>query len=123
MVKKTAPMDDKRKIIDIQTPELSARRQCETVGLSRCGFYYLKATVSAQNLEQMRRMDEAYTPVSVHGQAASDSLPEIAAFIPICSGTSRLHVSTRAECRYHLHPDAQKAPRISWPSWAGTTAT
>ncbi len=48
-------------MIDIRHSELSIRRQCELLGLSRSSFYQRKATESALNLELMRLMDEAYT--------------------------------------------------------------
>lgn len=48
-------------MIDIRHPELSIRRQCELLGLSRSSFYHRKATESVLNLELMRLLDEAYT--------------------------------------------------------------
>jgi putative transposase len=39
-------------------PDLSLRRQCELVGISRSGFYYEPVPESAENLALMRRLDE-----------------------------------------------------------------
>jgi putative transposase len=48
-------------LIDPGHAELSVRRQCELVGLSRSAWYYEPATESAENLRLMRRIDEEYT--------------------------------------------------------------
>jgi putative transposase len=39
-------------------PDLSLRRQCELVGISRSGFYYEPIPESEENLALMRRLDE-----------------------------------------------------------------
>jgi len=38
-------------------PELSVRRQCELLGLSRSSLYYEPAQETAKNLRLMRRID------------------------------------------------------------------
>ena len=40
--------------------ELSIRRQCELVGISRSGYYYEPVPESAENLALMRRLDELH---------------------------------------------------------------
>ena len=46
---------------------LSIRRQCELLDLSRASYYYTPATVSALNLELMRRLDEQYLRTPFYG--------------------------------------------------------
>jgi putative transposase len=42
-------------------PELSVRRQCELLGLSRSSLYYQPAAETADNLRLMRLLDQEYT--------------------------------------------------------------
>jgi putative transposase len=42
-------------------PELSVRRQCELLGLSRSSWYYEPAAETAENLRLMRLLDQEYT--------------------------------------------------------------
>ena len=48
-------------------PELSVRRQCELLGLSRSSLYYEAAPESAENLRLMRLLDEEYTAHPFYG--------------------------------------------------------
>jgi putative transposase len=50
-----------RPLVEPDHPELSVRRQCELLGLSRASLYYLPAPESPRNLALMRRIDEQYT--------------------------------------------------------------
>jgi putative transposase len=54
-------------LIDPHHPELSIRRQCALLDLSRATFYYQPATESALNLELMRRIDVEYTATPFYG--------------------------------------------------------
>lgn len=47
--------------------ELSIRRQCELVGISRSGFYYEPVPESEANLALMRRLDELHLERPVYG--------------------------------------------------------
>ena len=47
--------------------ELSLRRQCELVGISRSGFYYEPTPETAENLGLMRRLDELHLARPVYG--------------------------------------------------------
>lgn len=47
--------------------ELSIRRQCELVGISRSGFYYEPVAESRENLDLMRRLDELHLDYPVYG--------------------------------------------------------
>ena len=47
--------------------ELSVRRQCELVGISRSGFYYQPCPESEENLALMRRLDELHLARPVYG--------------------------------------------------------
>lgn len=48
-------------------PELSVRRQCELVGISRSGFYYQPCPESEENLALMRRLDKLHLEHPVYG--------------------------------------------------------
>ena len=48
-------------------PELSIRRQCELVDVSRSGFYYEPVGETAENLLLMRRLDEMHLEHPVYG--------------------------------------------------------
>ena len=54
---------------DLVTPceELSIRRQCELLEISRSGFYYEPVAESAENLALMRRLDELHLEHPVYG--------------------------------------------------------
>lgn len=48
-------------------PELSLRRQCALVGISRSGYYYEPVAETAENLALMRRLDELHLAHPVYG--------------------------------------------------------
>jgi putative transposase len=50
-----------RLLVEPGHPELSVRRQCELLGLSRSGLYYQPAGETEANLRLMRLIDEEYT--------------------------------------------------------------
>jgi putative transposase len=50
-----------RPLIETDHPELSVRRQCELLGLSRSSLYYQGVPESAENLRLMRLLDQEYT--------------------------------------------------------------
>jgi putative transposase len=47
--------------------ELSIRRQCELVGISRSGFYYEPVAESEENLALMRKLDQMHLEHPVYG--------------------------------------------------------
>jgi putative transposase len=47
--------------------QLSLRRQCELLGISRASLYYQAVSESAENLRLMRRIDEQYTRCPFYG--------------------------------------------------------
>src|SRR3974390_2540921 len=55
-------------------PELSLRRQCELVGISRSGFYYEPAAESPENLVLMRRLDELHLGHPCYGSRRLSAL-------------------------------------------------
>jgi putative transposase len=57
----------RRQLIEVDHPELSVRRQCELLGLSRATLYYEPAEETATNLRLMRRIDEEYTAHPFYG--------------------------------------------------------
>ncbi len=54
-------------MIDTGHPDLSVRRQCELLGLSRSSLYYEPAPETAANLRLMRLIDERYTACPFYG--------------------------------------------------------
>jgi len=54
-------------MIEPTHPELSIRRQCQLVGLSRATFYRQPTTESSLNLYLMRLIDEQYTRTPFYG--------------------------------------------------------
>ena len=48
-------------MIEVGRPDLSVRRQCELLGLSRSSLYYEPAGETVENLRLMRLIDEEYT--------------------------------------------------------------
>jgi putative transposase len=54
-------------LVEPDHPQISVRRQCELLGLSRATYYYSPATESALNLELMRCIDEQYLKMPFYG--------------------------------------------------------
>ena len=50
-----------RPLLEVGHPELSVRRQCALLGLSRSSLYYQAAPETAENLRLMRLLDKEYT--------------------------------------------------------------
>jgi putative transposase len=48
-------------LVEPDHPQLSVRRQCELLGLSRSSLYYEPAAETAENLRLMRLLDQEYT--------------------------------------------------------------
>lgn len=53
-----ASHEDRRGLVDPDHPELSIRRQCELLGVSRSSCYYEPRPERQENLDLMRRIDE-----------------------------------------------------------------
>jgi putative transposase len=60
-------VEQQRGLIEVGHPQLSVRRQCELLGLSRSTLYYQPAVETAENLELMRLIDRQYTAQPVTG--------------------------------------------------------
>ena len=56
-----------RQELVVPCAELSIRRQCELVGISRSGFYYEPVVETPENLVLMRRLDELHLARPVYG--------------------------------------------------------
>lgn len=54
-------VEQKRRLIEEDHPEVPVTRQCELLGLARSSYYYEPTGESASNLELMRLIDEIYT--------------------------------------------------------------
>jgi len=59
-------VSERQSLIEL-CPELSIRRQCQLVGISRSGFYYEACPESEENLALMRRLDELHLEYPVYG--------------------------------------------------------
>ena len=69
VAKKSEPLsvEAKRHLIDADHADLSIRRQCELLGLSRASYYYQAATETPDNLNLMRVIDEQYLKTPFYG--------------------------------------------------------
>jgi putative transposase len=65
-VQTAGPVSARREWIE-PCKELSLRRQCELIGISRSGFYYEPVCESPENLTLMRRLDELHLEYPVYG--------------------------------------------------------
>ena len=65
--KQACSLTEKRSWIERGHPEVSIRRQCELLGLSRSSWYVQAAGETAQNLQYMRLIDEQYLRRPVYG--------------------------------------------------------
>jgi putative transposase len=65
-VQATGSVGELQDLVD-GAPELSIRRQCELLGISRSGFYYEPCPESEENLALMRRLDELHLERPVYG--------------------------------------------------------
>lgn len=62
-----ASLTAKRELVDPDHAELSIRRQCELLGMSRSTWYYEPGQESAANLRLMRQIDEQYLKTPFYG--------------------------------------------------------
>ncbi len=63
----TASVEAKRALVEPDHPELSIRRQCALLGLSRASYYYAAAPEDPVNLQLMRRIDRQYLETPFYG--------------------------------------------------------
>lgn len=54
-------------LVEAAHPEISIRRQCDLLGVSRASWYYQPAGESEENLRRMRQIDEQYTRTPFYG--------------------------------------------------------
>jgi len=54
-------------MVQPEYPDLSVRRQCDLLSVSRSGYYYEPVAVSRQELALMRRIDEIHTKQPFYG--------------------------------------------------------
>lgn len=60
-------IEEGRRLVEPGHPEISLRRQCELLGVSRASLYYQPAGESEENLRLMRLIDEEYTRRPFYG--------------------------------------------------------
>jgi len=54
-------------LVDVDNDQISIKRQCELLGISRSGYYYQPCPESQENLELMRLLDEQYLDTPYYG--------------------------------------------------------
>ena len=62
-----AAVEGLRPLIDPDHPQLSVRRQCALLGLTRSSYYYEPASATKENLAVMRLIDQEYTRHPFYG--------------------------------------------------------
>ena len=60
-------VETKRQLIEEDHPQLSVRRQCALLGLSRSSLYYRPQAEHPENVQLMRLLDEQYTAPPFYG--------------------------------------------------------
>jgi putative transposase len=60
-------LEEKRAVVETRHPEISLRRQCELLGLSRSSLYYCGQADLRYNEELMRLLDEQYLQTPFYG--------------------------------------------------------
>ena len=62
-------------MVDPKQPQVSVRRQCELLGVSRSGLYYAPEPTEPEQLSLMRRIDELHLKYPFYGsRKISDAL-------------------------------------------------
>lgn len=61
------PLEQKRRLVEPDYPQISVRRQCNLLGLSRASYYYQPAQSSELNQKLMNMIDEQYTETPFYG--------------------------------------------------------
>ena len=62
-----AAADLKRPLVEPDNPQLSIRRQCQLLGLSRSTYYLGPATASEEDLRLMRLIDQQFLRTPFYG--------------------------------------------------------
>jgi len=60
-------VEEKRRLIEPEHPQVSLRRQCALLGLARGSVYYQPVSEHVENLQVMRLLDEQYTATPFYG--------------------------------------------------------
>lgn len=60
-------VEQKRRLIDLEHPQVSLRRQCALLGLARSSLYIEPIGESTENLQLMRLLDAQYTATPFYG--------------------------------------------------------
>ena len=54
-------------MIEKNHSEISIKKQCKLLDISRSGYYYKPVSISKENLQLMRKIDEIYTESPEYG--------------------------------------------------------
>ena len=95
-------------MVDRDHAEISVRRQCELLGLSRSGLYYQPLGESEENLALMRLLDEQYTRAPFYGSRKMVAWLETQGFEVNRKRVSRLMTAMGIEAVY-------PKPKLSLP--------
>ncbi len=60
-------VEERRRLIEPESGELSIRSQCELLGLHRSNYYYEPVKISEETVWVMRRIDEIFTECPFYG--------------------------------------------------------
>lgn len=63
----TAPVNERKALLDKTDSDFSLRQQCELLGMNRSSLYYQAQGENAENLRLMRLLDEQYTKTPFYG--------------------------------------------------------
>jgi putative transposase len=72
-VQAAGPVKVRQELVELCS-KLSLQRQCELVGISRSGFYYVPVPESPENLALMRRLDELHLGHPLYGSRRLSAL-------------------------------------------------
>ena len=100
-------------LVDPGHAEISLRRQCELLGVSRASWYYQSVGESEENLRLMRLLDEQYTRTPFYGSRRMRAWLQTQGWEVNRKRLSRLMPLMGIEAVYPKPNLSQPAPRAS----------
>lgn len=102
------PVEQRRDMVERADNQLSVRRQCELLGITRSGLYYASQRDTADDLAVMRLLDEQYTRTPFYGV---EKMTETLHRLGIRIGHNRVRRLLRLMGLEAIYP----RPRLSMP--------